>query len=496
MRLDLNKCFPESPKDGSQGPLPKQQQFLNLCLDKNGPKYIRYCGGIGSGKTLIGAITVLAWAVTQPGDYLVCRQFLPELKITTLKTFLDVVPPELIEEYRVADGIVRIKAVGGKISNVIFRGLEEPDKHRSLNLSGFWIDESNQVTEAAFLLLQGRLRGPGLRKGILTTNSSGHDWAWRWFVKKDMMKNEAIKGMFVNIYAPSTENTHLPDGYVETMLATWSEERIKREIYADEDTFEGQVYHEFRQDLHVIQPFAIPDGWTRVAGIDHGYRNPAAWVWGAVDFDGNLYIYREFYNREWLIEEICKGKKDGFKLHPGVVDMMKVPGTTPPRYEKLDWAKIDPSTKAQRNEREGRKLSDFDLYAENLPEDFPLQTANNDVTPGIDKVKTYLKPNPKTGKPRLFIFNSCANLIEEIGKYKYPQLTVGQIGKTNEKENPLKVDDHACDALRYLVMGLPDTPITAEDFYEKVKYNSLEGQLHRDLESLRNPVKNGDPFGM
>lgn len=492
MRIDLSLCFPEPPSGMHRGPLPKQKLFMDLALDVGGPKYVRYCGGIGSGKTLIGCITMLIWAVLHPGDYLVCRQFMPELKITTLKTFLEICPPELIVEHRVADAIVKIKGVGGKVSNVIFRGLEEPDKLRSLNLSGFYIDEANQVSEAAFILLQGRLRGAGLRKGILTTNTAGRDWAWRWFVKKDMIKGDEIKRLFYNIYAPSTENTHLPTGYVETMLATWSEERIQREIYANEDIFEGQVYTEFRQDIHVVKPFAIPENWTKVAGIDHGYRNPACWIWGAVDFDGNIYIYREFYEREWLIEEICKGKKDEKK--PGVLEMMRVPGSEPPRYERLDWAKIDPSTRAKRNERNGMKISDFDLYAENLPDTFALGIADNEVSAGIDKVKTYLKPNQKTGKPRLFVFETCVNLIDEIGKYKWNELTLAQEAKRNEDEAPVKKDDHACDALRYLVMGLPETPKSEQEIWTTLKYNSLEGALYRDLQALKGASRGKDPL--
>jgi PBSX family phage terminase large subunit len=494
LQISLNDCFPEPPNGGVRGPLPRQQEFLNLALSSGTPKYIRYCGGIGSGKTLIGCITVLCWALLHPGTYLVSRQFMPELRITTLQTFLDICPPELIAEYRVADAVVKIKSQGGKLSTIIFRGLDEPDKLRSLNLSGFYIDEGNQVSKEAFVLLQGRLRGPGLRKGILTQNSGGHDWSWQWFVKKDMMKTEEIKREFVNIYAPSTENVHLPEGYVASMLQTWSEERIAREIHANEDQFEGQVYTEFRQDVHVIPPFAIPEKWTRVIGIDHGFRNPACWLWGAVDYDGNIYIYREFYEREWLIEEICKGKKKEKK--PGVIQMMQIPGTRPAQFERIDWARIDPSTKARRNEREGVKLSDYDLYTENLPDSFPLMNANNDVTAGIDKVKTYFKPDSVTGKPRLYIFSTCKELIEEIGKYRYPELTSSQQGKRAEKENPLKVDDHAMDALRYLVMGLPDVPVHVRDPYEKIAYNSLEGQLMRDLEEMRAPSAGKDPFGL
>ena len=77
--LDLNYCFPEPVKAGlKRGPLPKQEHFLNLALSGETPKYIRYVGGIGSGKSLIGCVTMLAWAVQYPGTYLIARQFYPE----------------------------------------------------------------------------------------------------------------------------------------------------------------------------------------------------------------------------------------------------------------------------------------------------------------------------------------------------------------------------------------------------------------------------------
>lgn len=490
MKLDLNQCFPcnlhRTPlcKDClsiDKSPLPKQAQFMEDILNPDGPKYVAYVGGIGSGKTLIGCITMLILAIMHPGDYLIGRQFLPELKITTLKTFLEICPKELIDEYRVADGIIRLKTAGGKVSNIIFRQLEEPDKLRSLNLSGFYIDESSQVSEAAFMLLQGRLRGAGLRKGFLTTNPNGHDWQYSWFVKQDMFNTDTAKTSYKLIRAPSTENVHLPSGYVDSMLATWSPERIKREIEGSFDSFEGMVYHEFRRDTHVIHPFQIPTEWVRVVGADHGYRNPSCWLWGAVDYDDNLYIYREFYEREWLIEEICKGNQKKNKL--GVLQLSK--------GEKLDQVRIDPSVRAVRG---ATGYSDWDIYMDNLPNDFPLMLANNDKQSGIDRVKSFLKINPTTNKPRLFIFNSCVNLLDEISKYRYRELSHGLIGKSNEKEEPLKVDDHACDALRYLIMSRPAPPSIKDEVWKRVQFNSLEGSLIRDLQAAKNPVNNRDPF--
>ena len=110
------------PESGIQGPLPKQQQFMNAAFDEKGPAYVLYSGGVGSGKTLIGCITVLTMAFLHSGDYLVCRLFNPELKLTTYKTFLEICPKELIAEHRVADQIIKIRSVDGGISNVILEG--------------------------------------------------------------------------------------------------------------------------------------------------------------------------------------------------------------------------------------------------------------------------------------------------------------------------------------------------------------------------------------
>lgn len=479
MDIDLTKCFPKD-KNGNHGPLPKQRLFLDVTLDPNKSKFIAYIGGVGSGKTLCGCIAILTQAIMHPGDYLICRLYLPELKITTLKTFLEVCPKELIIEHRIADGIIRLKSRNG-ISTIIFRGLEEPDKLRSLNLSGFYIDEANQVSENAFMLLQGRLRGNGLRKGILTSNPKGHDYLYRWFVKQDHIKSEKGRQDYFLIKAPSTENIHLPDGYVQSMMEAWSDERVQREIMASFDSFEGMVYPEFRRDVHVIKPFVIPKEWTRIIGIDHGYRNPACWLWAAVDYDDNIYVYREFYHNELTIKEICHGKKEDGIV--GVVALSK--------GERISGAFIDPSTNHVRSGNE----SDFSVYREHLPGDFPLTLANNSVETGIDRIKSYLKVNPITNKPSVFIFDTCYNLLEEISKYRYQELKESRVGKANEKELPLKVDDHAMDAWRYLMMSRPERPIKTINLEEKFKDKGFTAEyyLQKELQNIKKP-KSKDPF--
>lgn len=462
-------------------PLPKQSQFLSAIQDTRygAPKYTRYIGGIGSGKTMVGCIGMLHLAVQHRGDYLIARQFMPELKDTTYKTFLEICPPELIKEIRVADMVVKIHTVDGGVSNILFRGLEEHDKLKSLNLNAFYIDEANQVSEAAFMMLQGRLRGRHWRKGFLTMNPGGHDWSWRWFVDKKHITTNEVKQLFLNIRAPSLENIHLPDGYIDTMLATWSEERIKREIMGSEDSFEGQIYNEFDRSIHVIKPFRIPDEWTIRIGADDGYRNAAAWVYGAIDPEGDLYIWNEFYEKEWLIDEIVKTGKDG---RPSALSKL---GT-----RKVEQMRMDPAAKQVKN-----GLNNWDMYLRALPSGFPMLEAQKSVSTGIERVKSYLKPD-KRGKPRLFIFDTCVNLLDEIAQYKWAERSVGQQGKLNEKEEPVKVNDHAMDALRYLVMTLPEPTQKQVDPAAHLAHNSLERALYNELTRLKRPSTGKDPFGI
>ncbi len=402
---------------------------------------------------------------------------MPELKSTTFKTFLEVCPPELIKQVKVADMEVHLWNVEGSVSVIYFRGLEDADKLRSMNLCLAYIDEAAQVSEAAFMLLQGRLRGKHWRKLIITQNPGGHDWCWRWFVRQDHITDPAIKDLFLNIRAPSTENTHLPAGYVETMKATWSAERIKREIEGSDDTFEGQIYNEFDRAIHVIKPFRIPDDWTIRIGGDDGYRAAAAWVYGAIDPEGDCYIWNEFYEKEWLIEEICKNGKDG---RPSA--MAKLGSRT------VEQMRMDPSAKQVKN-----GITNWDTYLRYLPPNFPMLEAQKSVQTGIERVKSYLKPD-KRGKPRLFIFDTCVNLLDEIAQYKWAERQMSQQGKMNEKEEPVKHNDHACDALRYLIMTMPEPNPKVDDPAEKNRRGTLERALFDDIAMMKKPKKSSDPW--
>lgn len=474
MILDLNKLFPPAA-DGTHSPLPKQAEFLRSALDPKGPQYVAYYGGFGSGKSVVLCTAIITQAVLYGGEYTISRQFMPELRRTTMKTFLDMCPKELILEIRVADAEVHLRSQAGK-AIVYFIGLDEPGKIDSMNLSGFAIDEASQTTEEAFLKLQGRLRNPkGLRKGLLVGNPKGRDHVYRYFVSK-LAISEAARPSFKMIVAPSTENVHLPTGYIQGMLGSYSKERIQRDIMGSFDSFEGMIYSDFERAKHVVEPFDVPESWTRIIGLDVGFTNPAAAMFGAVDEDGNVWIYDEFYEREWLIQDICK-----LGLIPKI------------GKSKVSAIYIDPSSKAKRNQANGRAYSDFSTYMENLGDKIPLLPANNEVGTGLDRVKSYMRVNPITKVPKLRIFSTCTNLIEEIGEYRWAELNASQEGTKNQKEEPRKYNDHACDALRYLIMSRPDPAAKDKTEAFKTGWPTLSKRIQAELHDLKNPKKK-DPF--
>ena len=212
-----------------------------------------------------------------------------------------------------------------------------------------------------------------------------------------------------------TDNPHLSKEYVENLKRStapgmWYDRRIKG-LWV---SAEGLVYESWDSGVHVIEPFDIPDDWQRCRSIDLGYNNPFTCLWGAVDHDGRLFIYDEHYADHQLI----KWHSERIKQRTG----------------SFAWTVRD------HDAQEGAELESNGIST------WP---AKKDVDAGIQKVALRLRVQ-EDGRPRLFVFRTCENTRREIGMYRW------QDHRTDRpiKEEPVKVRDHTCDALRYMVMEL------------------------------------------
>ena len=390
---------------------------------------------------------------------------IPELRDTTQKTFFEFCPPDW---YSQENGGVwnksenYLKLYNG--SEIIFRHLDTISEKEllSLNLGWFGIDQAEEIPETVFSILQSRLRKNEVarRYGFLICNPSGHNWLWRDFHPES--KDRSPRSFYVE--STTYDNIkNLPEGYIRDMEERYSPEMVKRFLYGSWDVFEGQVFVEFDSKVHVIDPFDIPNGWEKLISIDHGLVNPTAVLWGAVDKDGNIFIYDEHYSA---------GKPVSF--HAGKIKQKT-------GKQEISLTIIDPSTQAKTREKDGfpfsviQEYNDYGIY--------PV-AGNNDVSASINRIKEFLKivpnrPHPikhdQIGSPRLFITRNCEHTIEEITKYHWRK--VNTMTNRNPLESVSDIDDHTVDALRYMIMSRwPSAPKKEELVMRKKFFDEVDSK--------------------
>ena len=214
------------------------------------------------------------------------------------------------------------------------------------------------------------------------------------------------------------DNPFISSNKLRRAVAHLSEASQNARLFGMFTSQSGLVYPEFDRAVHVVKPFQIPDHWPRDMCIDFGVRNPFACLWIAHDEDEDaLYVYREYYKTEKTTLE--NGR------------MILALGAKDP---DLRWVVADPESK------DGRLLLARELGIHTKP-----APKHIGVMETINQVKDRLKLDAN-GRPALYVFSSCKELIKEFRKYKW--------SKTKGKDRPEKMHDHGLDALRYEVSFL------------------------------------------
>lgn len=208
-------------------------------------------------------------------------------------------------------------------------------------------------------------------------------------------------------------------GKLETLTGVWRERYLKG-LWV---LAEGAIYEEWREDIHLIDADKLPEFITRYRVIDFGYNNPSVCIFCGIDADNRIYVYREIYHTRTLAEDLAKEiltLSAGEKYEATIAD-----------HDAEDRATL---------ERHG-----VDTIA-----------ADKAVSSGIQLVQSRLRVQPD-GKPRLFVVRGCRVKqdfsLKEAGKPTCLQEEFGGYVWANKqtREEPVKANDHALDALRYLV---------------------------------------------
>ncbi len=380
-------------------------------------------GPAGTGKTRTICEKIHLAATNYPGArILMTRSNLEALKPAALNTFINGVRPHI-------DGVetfggnkftpAEFRYPNGSIINV--NGLDKPDKVKSAEYDLIYVNEATEIPESTWEMLKSRLRHGVMpyQQLIGDCNPSGPRHWLNVRCHRGQTRRVVSTHRDNPAYWDQATNTWTDQGwqYVQENLSGLSGIQRKRLFEGLWVAAEGLVYPEFTSEM--VREVDV-DGWRTVMGADVGSRNATAILTAHVAGDNRIHISREVYRRGMTSSDILAAIESA-------ADM-----TDP------DAIYVDPSAAG---------------YIGDLTRDgYPAVKATNDVLTGIQRVHGAFQIG-------LTIDPSCTNLIDELGMYAYPD------NPRIETDKPVKEHDHACDALRYLVMGALEPTMDIEEWY-------------------------------
>lgn len=310
-----------------------------------------------------------------------------------------------IERYNETNHELRFK----NGSEILFRSCDKERHFAGMSLDGFAMDEPVDISEDVFLILQSRLSGEHTNHhlGVLASNPGPlNSWVYKYFFEKKMPN-------YYTVETSTYDNKLLPNynEYISDCEQSFDIDYARRYLHGKWGDFEGLIYKDFKKERHTGD---YQDKFFKyyIAGYDDGYRNPACLLIGGVDSDNKLTIIHEYYKSNRTNNEIAEDIK--------------------PLYLKYQFRKMfcDPSglNAIETFKRKGMRMGETD-------------NSRTGANSGINKLKSLFKQN------MVFIDQSCKNLIKELESYRYEK----DKNSGNYNEEPVKKDDHAVDALRYLV---------------------------------------------
>jgi hypothetical protein len=185
------------------------------------------------------------------------------------------------------------------------------------------------------------------------------------------------------------------------------------------ETF-GLAFPMFERSRHVIK-YKYDPVYPVVAGLDFGFTNPSVALYVQVLPGDILVVFAEDYRPNRTAEMFAESIKEE------------------PWFLATRWRVADAAGRGDRETLIRHGVSNEASRKEGTPEEKSSRISS------VNIIRYLLDPMGR--EPLLYISTECKNLIREIERYHHPDQRLNQ----NIDEIPAKIDDHAVDALRYIV---------------------------------------------
>lgn len=430
-----------SPNIFAYKPHPKQKKF-----HKAQQKRKLFIGGNRSGKTLASIAEDIWWCtethpfrVTPPAPIrgrVVAVDFLEGLGQIILPLFERMCPPSQLKggSWESAYNKQARVLTFDNDSTIEFMSYEQ-DLEKFAGTSRHFIHFDEEPPKHIFTECGARLIDTGGTWWISMTPVDGMTWTYESIFEpgQDDPKTFVIEVEMLDNPAISKEAA---EDYLSTLDPGEREAREKGHYVQ----LGGRVYKTFTETgPNVIEPINVQDyiklGWRVECSMDHGFRNPAAWLWHVVSPTGEIITFDEYVASEQTVQQVATTwheKNTALGIQP-------------------NFNVGDPAI-AQRSGINGNSIQ-----VEYAVNGVYIALGNNDVPLGVAKVNSYIRLNPATGTPTWRVTRNCGILIRELLKLRWATYSSRKLQyENNPQEKIHKKDDHASDALRYKLAFMPD----------------------------------------
>ncbi len=203
-----------------------KQEHAVYYLKDNETEEVLYGGAAGGGKSALGCLWLMEMSQTYPGSrWLMGRSKLKNLRETTLNTFFELASILGIGEqfnYNAQEHIIYWNNGSQIILKDLFLYPSDPnfDSLGSLEITGAFIDECNQLVYKAWQIVKSRIRYKlkefGLIPKILGTCNPAKNWTYKEFYKP--FKEKVIEKYRKFVQALPKDNPHLHPSYLQSLL--------------------------------------------------------------------------------------------------------------------------------------------------------------------------------------------------------------------------------------------------------------------------------------